>query len=169
MKTIIKHIAHTKGKKREPRDILLIVFAVIAILAIFVAVWAIITRNKEATKVQTVAVPSTATETQEQLTNQIALPQFAWIYLAADTTQQTQTFNNPQQNFVQFRVSIVLDGETLWESELLKPGETSATVVLSRPLESGEYEANLVYVCFTNDETMSQLNGANSPITLKVQ
>lgn len=77
-------------------------------------------------------------KTPEPLTDQIALPQFAWINLAADTTQQKQTFENPSQNFAQFQVSLVLDGETLWESELLKPGETSAPVVLTRPLEAGD-------------------------------
>ena len=157
-----------KEGQKDPRNTLLIVLAVIAILAILVAVWAIRTRNENAPPMQDSELSETTAEPVEPLTNQIALPQFAWIYLAADTTQQTQTFQNPPQNFAQFRVSIVLDGDTLWESELLKPGETSAPVVLSRPLEAGEYEANLVYVCFTDDDSMSQLNGANSPITLKV-
>ena len=172
-----------KEGQKDPRNTLLIVLAVIAILAILVAVWAIRTRNENvplmqeselsettanAPAMQEPELSETTAEPVEPLTNQIALPQFAWIYLAADTTQQTQTFQNPPQNFAQFRVSIVLDGDTLWESELLKPGETSAPVVLSRPLEAGEYEAYLVYVCFTDDDSMSQLNGANSPITLKV-
>ena len=169
MKPIGEHIPYAKENRKDPRNVLLIVFAVIAIVAILVAVWAIVTRNKDAPLVQETEQAEHTEEPVEILNGQIALPQFAWIYLAADTTQQTQTFQNPPQNFAQFRVSIILDGETLWESELLKPGETSAPVVLSRPLEAGEYEANLVYVCFTNDDAMSQLNGANSTITLKVQ
>ena len=156
----------------------MIVFAVIALLAIAVAVWALVTMSRSAEQSAAESTPAAQaasaptpepTPAPTPLTSQIALPQFAWINLAADSPKQTQTFQNPAQNFAQFRVSIVLDGETLWESELLKPGETSAPVVLSRPLEAGEYEANLVYTCFTNDETVRPLNGANSPITLKVQ
>lgn len=153
----------------------MIVFAVIAVIAIVVAVWAIATRNK-AVPASDIAIPQQAfqtpappTPTVEPLTNQIAFPQFAWIYFAADQTQQSRTFENPPQNFAQFRVTLALDGETLWESDLLKPGETSAPVVLSRPLAAGEYTANLIYTCYTNDEAMNSLNGANSPITLRVQ
>ncbi len=147
---------------------MLIVFAVIAVVAVIVAVWAIATRN-DGPPGNEAQSPEETMEPIEKLTDTIALPQFAWLYLKADTIEQTLTFDNPPQNYVQLRVSIVLDDETLWESELLKPGESSGPVVLTRPLKTGEYGANLVYTCFTNDEEMNSLNGANSPITLKVQ
>ena len=147
------------------------VLAVIAAAAVIVAVWAVMTRNRpgaDARETETHGTTIVTAPTVPTLTDQIALPQFAWISLAANETRQTYTFSNPPQNFAQFRVSLVLDGETLWESEPLKPGETSEPVVLSRPLEPGEYEARLVYVCYTNDGAMSPLNGADSPVTLKV-
>ena len=147
---------------------MMILLAVIAVAAIAVAVWAITSRDHGSSP----PTEQTSTEeasTPEPLTDTIALPQFAWLNLKADTTEQTLTFDNPSQNFAAFRVSIVLDGETLWESELLRPGDTSAPVVLSRSLSAGEYEASLVYTCFTNDEAQSPLNGANSPILLKVK
>ena len=153
------------------RNIIMVMLVIIAAVAIIVAILAVMSSNKTQEPVQTAApvtTPETTTE-PETLTDQIALPQFAWLNLKADETDQTLTFDNPAQNFAQFRVAIVLDGETLWESELLKPGETSTPVVLSKELAAGEYEANLIYTCFTNDEAMEPLNGANSPITLKVK
>lgn len=165
--------ANTENRKKpDHRDVMLAVLAVITAAAVIVAVWAVLTRNRHAAESQneetrgtTIVTAPTAAPT---LTDQIALPQFAYIYLTANETVQTQTFGNPPQNFAQFKVSLTLDGETLWESELLKPGETSEPVVLSLPLEAGEYEARLVYACYTNDGAMSPLNGADSPVTLKV-
>ena len=154
-------------KKRDPRNVLIFVLIIVAVAAIVLAVWALSTRS---------AVPSPAplltpkpTPTEEPLTNTIALPQFAWLNLKADTTEQTLTFDNPQRNFAHFRVSLVLDGETLWESELLAPGETSKPVVLSKPLAAGEYQVELCYACFADAEGTQALNGARSPVKLVVE
>ena len=67
-----------------------------------------------------------------------------------------------------FRVSLVLDDVTLWESELLAPGETSAPVRLIEPLPAGEYEVLLCYACFSDETEQNALNGARSPVRLIV-
>ena len=67
-----------------------------------------------------------------------------------------------------FRVSLVLDDVTLWESELLAPGETSAPVALREPLPAGEYEVQLCYACFSDETEQNALNGARSPVRLIV-
>ena len=108
------------------------------------------------------------TPTEEPLTDRIALPQFAQLSMAADTTEQTLTFDNPYYNFAYFRVSLVLDDVTLWESELLAPGETSAPVALREPLPAGEYEVQLCYACFSDETEQNALNGARSPVRLIV-
>ena len=154
-----------KQKERDGRDKLIVILLIITLLSVSVAVWAVISKGNSQLPLTTSAQTN---ENPEKLTDSIALPQFAWLTLTAKTKKQTLTFTNPEQNFAQFRVSIVLDGETLWQSELLRPGETSETVVLSRALSAGEYEARLVYECFTNDEAQNPLNGADSPITIKV-
>lgn len=175
--TISKLVSPTKGKARDRRDILLIVFAVIALLAIAVAVWALVTMNKNVKQSSAESAPAEQiapaptpepTPTPEPLTNSIALPQMAWINLDADKTEQAKTFTNPAENFAQFRVTIFMDEEVLWQSTFLKPGETSAPMVLAHPLSPGEYDANLIYECVTNDAAKTPLNGANSPIKLRV-
>lgn len=154
-----------KQKERDGRDKLIVILLIITLLSVSVAVWAVISKGNSQLPLTTSAQTN---ENPEKLTDSIALPQFAWLTFTARTKKQTLTFTNPEQNFAQFRVSIVLDGETLWQSELLRPGETSEAVVLSRALSAGEYEARLVYECFTNDEAQNPLNGADSPVTLKV-
>ena len=157
----------SRQKKRDPRNTLMIILIVVAVAAIALAVWALTTRN--ASPVETPRITPVPTPTETPLTDTIALPQFAWLNLKADQKEQTLTFDNPQRNFAYFRVSLVMDDETLWESELLAPGETSKPVVLSRPLPAGEYEVILGYACFADAEATSPLNGAASPLKLLVE
>ena len=154
-------------KKRDPRNAIMIVLIIVAAAAIAVAVWALSTRS--AAPAPAPRLTPKPTPTEEPLTKTIALPQFAWLNLKADTTEQTLTFDNPQRNFAHFRVSLVLDGETLWESEMLAPGKTSKPVTLSRPLAAGEYQIELCYACFADAEETSPLNGARSPVRLVVE
>ena len=154
-------------KKRDSRNVLIFVLIIVAAAAIALAVWALSTRNTVPSP--TPSLTPQPEQTEEQLTNTIALPQFALLNLKADTTEQTLTFDNPKRNFAHFRVSLVLDGETLWESELLAPGETSKPVVLSKPLAAGEYQIELCYACFSDAEGTQTLNGARSPVRLVVE
>lgn len=84
----------TEQKKRDPRNILIVVLIVVAVVAVALAVWALSTRvTPEAAAPRLTPKP---TPTEEPLTNTIALPQFAWLNLKADTTEQTLTFDNPK-------------------------------------------------------------------------
>lgn len=155
-----------KKAKRDRRDVVIVILSIITLISVIAAMWALFFRSYHAPASGTNVAGEV--EPPEKMTDSIALPQFAWLTFASDVREQTLTFTNPERNFACFRVSIVLDGETLWQSELLKPGEMSGQVVLSRALSAGEYEARLVYECFTDDEAQTPLNGADSPITLKV-
>ena len=157
-----------KKAKRDRRDVVIVILSVITLISVIAAVWALFFRSCHAPAAASGTNVAGEAEQPEKMTDSIALPQFAWLTFASDVREQTLTFTNPERNFACFRVSIVLDGETLWQSELLKPGEMSGQVVLSRALSAGEYEARLVYECFTDDEAQNPLNGADSPITLKV-
>ena len=109
------------------------------------------------------------TEPVEKLTDSINLPGYGSLDLKADTTEQDLTLHNPEENSCQIRISLILeDGTVLWTSELLQPGERCAPIVLNSPLQKGMYNATLKYECFTTDETMTQLNGAQAQLLLKV-
>ena len=168
-----KKVSRKNGSSNGQKT-LVILLALVAVTACVIAVWAVKTMKELSRSQTTPAAVSEVTETPipslspTPLTDTIALPQMAWINLDADKTEQAKTFTNPAENFAQFRVTIFMDGEVLWQSKFLKPGETSSPMVLAHPLSPGEYDANLIYECVTNDAAKAPLNGANSPIKLKV-
>ena len=164
-----QHLSPNRHKKKwSSNDILLLILVLIAVASLAVAIWAISTRD---VKSPDPSAPDETTEPVEKLTDSIDLPGYDWIPLISGKPEQEQTFPNPPQNFCWIRVSLRLeDGTVLWTSELIAPGETSAPVVLSEPLEKGEYKnAVLKYECFRMDEALSPLNGGEIHLTLKVK
>ena len=98
----------------------------------------------------------------------IAIPGYEMLELKANNREQTVCLPNPPQNDCYFQISLYLEnGTLLWQSELVKPGETSKPMVLSEVLEKGTYSnAVLRYSCYRMDETLSPLNGAETKVTL---
>ena len=108
------------------------------------------------------------TETVEKLTDSIALPCYSALYLNAGVREQNITLPNPERNFCQVRMSLVLeDGTVIWTSDLTPPGE-EAQIVLETPLEAGVYIVTLQYDCFRMDENQSSLNGGSCQVELHV-
>ena len=107
----------------------------------------------------------------EKLENSIAIPGYEAITLIADTLEQTICFPNPAQNGCYFQISLYLeDGTLLWKSGDVAPGESAGPMVLLQSLPEGNYEnATLRYDCFTMDKKHTQLNGAQTKLTLLVQ
>lgn len=167
-----KHMAPGKRRrKRDRRDTLLIVFAVITVVAVIVAIWAVTTRGRDAPPGNETQSPEETAEPVEKLTDGIDLPGYGALSFKADTLEQEVRIPNPLQNFCYIRASLILeDGTVLWTSELIAPGEESNLVVFSTPLAAGEYKnAVLKYECFRMDEALTPLNGATINLTLKVK
>ena len=76
---------------------------------------------------------------------------------------------NPENNACYFRISLLLDGEALWRSDLLAPGQTAPQQTLSRALAAGEYSAVLKYECFADEAETVPLNGSEIALLLRVQ
>ena len=130
-----------RRRKRDGRDALLIVFAVLAVVAVLVAVWAVATRNRDAPPGNETQSPEDTAEPVEKLTDGIDLPGYGALSFRADTLEQEVRLPNPPQNFCYIRASLILeDGTVLWTSELIAPGESSDPVVFSTPLAAGEYK-----------------------------
>lgn len=102
---------------------------------------------------------------------QIAIPGYEMLELKADQKKQSLRLPNPAENDCYFQISLYLADDTLlWQSDLIKPGKTSAPITLSRPLEPGTYPgAILRYACFRLDREKTPLNGAETKLTLWVQ
>ena len=102
---------------------------------------------------------------------QIAIPGYEALTLQAGARTQSLRLPNPEENDCYFQISLYLADDTLlWQSDLIKPGKTSAPITLSRPLDPGTYpEATLRYACFRLDREKTPLNGAETKLTLWVQ
>ena len=98
----------------------------------------------------------------------ISIPGYESLDFTAGKKKQSVDFYNPDENTCYFRISLVVEEETLWTSELLVPGEHIKSIKLDRELESGDYPATLKYECFSlKDET--PLNGSDIELTLIVR
>ena len=100
----------------------------------------------------------------------ISIPGYETLTLRADTKQQEVALNNPAENTCYFVISLYLeDGTKLWESDLIKPGESSDSIKIDRKLDEGNYSAIIHYSCFKMDEYKTPLNGAEIKLTLRVK
>ena len=99
----------------------------------------------------------------------IAIPGYETLSLAAGKKTQTVYLKNPPENAAAFVMTLALDdGTALWTGEALQPGEAFTRITLSRALRAGEYPATLRYDCFSlNDNT--PLNGAEVKLTIEVR
>lgn len=106
----------------------------------------------------------------EKKPDSIAIPGYEGINLKADSKEQEIGFPNPAQNTCYFQISLILeDGTTLWQSELVKPGEISESITLNEPLAAGVYPNSLLkFDCYTMDGSMRSLNGAATKMTIHV-
>lgn len=107
--------------------------------------------------------------TTSKNTDSISIPGYDFLNLKANTQDQTASLYNPEVNSCYFRISLLLDSETLWRSELLAPGQTVSQQILCRSLAPGEYSAVLKYECFADETENVQLNGSEIGLTLRVQ
>ena len=101
----------------------------------------------------------------------ISVPGYEGITLKADSLEQTVALSNPPQNTCYFVITLSLeDGTQLWQSDYIKPGETSSPIVLTQSLEKGTYPNTVLqYSCFKMDDEKTPLNGAETKLTLRVK
>lgn len=111
------------------------------------------------------------TATVEKNPDSIAIPGYEMLELKAGSKEQSLCMPNPPQNCCYFQITLSLeDGTLLWKSELIAPGTNSKPMVLSKALEKGMYpNAVLRYSCYSQDENLSPLNGAETKLTLWVK
>lgn len=101
----------------------------------------------------------------------ISIPGYEMLELIADTRVQTLCMPNPSQNNCYFQLNLYLsDGTLIWQSELIEPGFNSKPMVLLHSLNEGVYfNAILRYSCYSMDDTLTPLNGAETKLTLNVK
>ena len=107
------------------------------------------------------------TQSAQADSSNIQIPGFETLDFKADTEKQSVPFHNPKDNACYFRLTLTLDGETLWQSGDIAPDEKVGEIKLSHALDKGEYQAKLKYDCFTLQDK-SPLNGAEIDLAINV-
>jgi len=107
------------------------------------------------------------TQSAQTDSSNIKIPGYEALDFKAGETEQDSRFHNPQNNACYFRLTLTLDGETLWQSDYIAPGEKVGKITLARSLGKGDYQAKLNYECFTLQDK-SPLNGAEIDLAIHV-
>lgn len=97
----------------------------------------------------------------------IAIPGIKEIIFSAGTKTQQVNFYNPKENTCYFQMNLYVDGERLWKSGNVAPGNGYYTIELDKSLSTGEREGILQIRCFKKDGT--ELNSAQVKFNLIVQ
>lgn len=100
-------------------------------------------------------------------TKGIDIPGFKSLVLIADQRIQKVNFYNPNSNSVLFQMTLYADGEEIWNSKLVEPGNGFYEITLSQVLSEGTYDGALRYQCFREDGT--ELNSARMHFDLIVR
>lgn len=144
---------------------------IVALIAVAIAIGIYMIFFRQPIQLPDGSIPAQNTEEVLKNENSISIPGYEGITLKADSLRQTVALKNPEQNTCYFVITLYLeDGTILWKSDYIKPGETSSPIVLKEPLEKGNYpNAVLQYSCFKMDSEKTQLNGAETKLTLRVK
>ena len=98
---------------------------------------------------------------------QIEIPGFETLVFAKNQKSQKVNFYNPEKNNCLFKMSLFVEDIEYWESGYVSPGKGYYNIELTDKLESGRYDAYLLYNCYKEDGT--KLNGAEVQFELIVQ
>ena len=102
-------------------------------------------------------------------TRSIAIPGFEAIQLKAGQQEQSVSFYNPAGNSCYFQLALILEGEELFTSDMIAPGEELHDICITQPLAAGVYyDARIRYRSFDLD-SMEELNGAEVVTILDVE
>ena len=96
----------------------------------------------------------------------IVIPGFDSLVFLSNQTKQKVNFFNPSENTCYFKMSLVVDNVTLWQSGNVAPGKGYYNITMRNTLQKGSYTAYLKIECFKED--LTRLNSADVQIKLEV-
>lgn len=104
-------------------------------------------------------------ESEDSFTG-IAIPGFEKLLFQANSLTQDVSFENPEQNDVYFIISLSIDDESVYESQLIEPGKGIYSIELPTSYAVGEYTGKLNYETRSMSNSNEKKNGAtiNVPI-----
>ena len=158
-----KHTSHPVRSPAVPATVavIFVIVALIVVLSVF--------GNKQDNASD--MVPLYTDAPVKKNTDTIDIPGYEALAFQAGSKTQNISLSNPPQNSCYFRISLLLeDGTLLWMSDLIAPGYGSKEITLSKELKEGSYPNSVLrYECFSLDGKLTQLNGAETKLTIIVK
>lgn len=127
--------------------------------------------EKNAVDLPEASLPEGSGQKQNETSAQgsIAVPGTEKMIFKADQKKQEVNLYNPGKNNCYFRISILLEDETLlFQSGLISPGKGLYDIELKKALLEGEYPNSILrYECFSEDEQLTPLHRAEIVFTIQ--
>lgn len=109
-------------------------------------------------------------EHNESHARSISIPGYDSIKLKADQAEQSVYLYNPERNDCYFIVMLIVDGNVVFASEPIYPGDELTEITLNQNLSAGIYDDVILrYSCYDMTDTTKELNGADVVIKLEVE
>lgn len=97
--------------------------------------------------------------------NELVVPAFSQLSFKAGYMEQTVLLSNPASNDADMYIVLEVDGEEIYKSGLIKPGECIKEIKLDKTLYVGIYDCTVFYH-FNKDGI--ELNGLKNKCKLEV-
>lgn len=144
------------------------ILAISTVIGLCLASCAIILGNKDKPQMQIDSSAHEKTKIITEVSSYISIPCVSSILFDANQIQQSVKFSNPKQNDCYFVISLILsDGDCIYQSGLIPPGNEITLINLTSQLGRGTYDAVIKYDCYSTED-QHQLNGAVIEVRLEV-
>lgn len=100
--------------------------------------------------------------------DRISIPCFDGLVFKTNQTTQKVNIHNPETNTCYMVISLIVEDETIWKSEMIAPNKGFYEIELNHPLDSGTYNAYLLVECY-DMVNGNPMNNGLSEFTLYVQ
>lgn len=98
----------------------------------------------------------------------ISIPCFESLVFKANQTTQKVNLYNPENNNCYFVISLIVEQDTLFKSDMIAPNTGFYEIELSEELAAGQYSGIIVYECYSLTD-LSPMNGGSFHFDLTVQ
>lgn len=153
--------------EKRKKYLLLILLLLLIVVIVVLCLWSFKPDNKDNLPIDNDAVTwegEQELQHKKSSDNKIAIPCFDSFVFTANQTEQPVNFYNPPENSCLFQMGLYVDGNLLWKSGYVQPGDGYYSITLDESLDAGEYSGSLLINCFLADGT--ELNSAKVEFTL---
>ena len=148
-----------KDKKKNIFHIVLLIFEICFIS--FVLFQQCGSQKQRELKHDASAIPYLMSNTGKTIT----VPGFSKIRFKAGEKYQSIFLSNPAGNDADLAITVIMDGNTVYQSGLIAPGECVNNIEISAPLKAGTYDCVAEYKFYADG---IQLNGMRNKCEMEV-